>query len=91
MQNPMQYSWHGNFHHKAYKLRNIFFSLEKFDNGHVSFDLKYFKTHNKIHLSVNVFCRWVAEFGNLDNKDFQQFNKKKHLIKFEHVNLFQNV
>ena len=41
--------------------------LEKLYNRHVSFDLKYFKTHNKVPLSVNVFCRWVAEFGNLEN------------------------
>ena len=36
------------------------------------------------------FVWWVADFGNLDNLDFQSFHKKKHLIKFEHVNLFQN-
>ena len=36
-------------------------NLEKFHNRHVSFDLTYFKTHNKLPLSVNVFCRWVAE------------------------------
>ena len=51
--------------------------LEKIDNRHVSFDLIYFKTHNnKVPLSINVFCRWVAEFGNLDNLDFQLFHKK---------------
>ena len=53
---------------------------EKFYNRLASFDLKYFKTHNKVPLSVNVFCRWVAEFGNVDNQDFQSFHKK-HLIK----------
>ena len=66
MKNPMEYRWHGNFHHKAYKFRNNFFS-EKCDNRHVSFDLKYFKTHDKVPLPVNGFCRRVAEFGNLDN------------------------
>ena len=50
--------------------------MEKCDNRHVSFDLKYFKTHNKIPLSVNGFCRRVAKFGNLDNQDFQSFHKK---------------
>ena len=40
--------------------------LEKFHNRHASFDLKYLKTHNKVPLSVMLFCRWVAEFGNLD-------------------------
>ena len=39
----------------------------KFHNRLALLDLKYFKTHNKIPLPVNVFCRWVAEFGNLDN------------------------
>ena len=29
------------------------FFLEKFHNRRVSFDLKYFKTHNKVPLSVN--------------------------------------
>ena len=54
---------------------------EKFDNKHASFDLKYFKTRNLVPLSVDVFCRWVAEFGNLDNEDFQLFHRKaSHLI-----------
>ena len=55
--------------------------LEKIDNRHVSFDLQYFKTHNKVPLSVEVFCRWIAEFGNLDKGDFQLFHIKAfHLI-----------
>ena len=49
-----------------HKNLGIFFS-EKCDNRHVSFDLKYFKTHDKVLLSVNGFCRRVAKFGNLDN------------------------
>ena len=65
----------------------FFFFFEKFHNRHVSFDLKYFKTHNKVPLSVNVFCQWVAEFGNFTIKTFNRFIKK-HLIKFKHVNLF---
>ena len=44
-----------------------------FYNRHVSFDLKYFKTHNKVPLSVNVFlsmgCRirqpWQLRFSIL--------------------------
>ena len=49
-------------------LRTIF--LENFHNRHASFDLKYFKTHNKLPLTVNVFCRWVAEFSNLGQLRF---------------------
>ena len=55
-----------NFTIEHTNLDTFFFFFEKFHNRHVSFDLKYFKTHNKVPLSVNVFCRWVAEFGNLD-------------------------
>ena len=73
MQNAIQYSWHGKFQHRAYKFRNDFV---KYDNRHVSFDLTYCKTHNKVPFSVTVFClfvclfvfcRWVAKFGILEN------------------------
>ena len=62
--------------------------FEKCNNRDVSFDLKYFKTHNKVPLSVNVFCLWAAEFGNLDNYDFQSFHKK-HLIKLNMLIYFK--
>ena len=32
---------------------------------------------------------FFVDVGNLDNKDFQLFHKK-HLVKFKHVNLFQD-
>ena len=52
MQNPVKYNWHGKFQHRAYKLSDDFMKCE---NRHVSFDLTYFKTHNKVPLSVTVF------------------------------------
>ena len=56
MQNPMQYSTVDmeNFTIEHTNLGTFFFS-EKCDNRHVSFDFKYFKTHNKVRFSVNVF------------------------------------
>ena len=38
----------------------IFFS-EKCDNRHVSFDLRYFKTHNKVPLSGYGFCQRIRQ------------------------------
>ena len=51
--------------------------LEKFHNRHVSFDLKYFKTHNKVPLSVNVFVDGLPNSATLTIKIFNPFLKKK--------------
>ena len=56
----------------------IIFS-EKCDNRHVSFDLKYFKTPNKVLLSVNVFFDGLPNSATLTIKIFNHFIKK-HLI-----------
>ena len=60
----------------------VFFPLEKFGNKHVSFDLKYFETYNKVPQSDDVFHWLVAEFCNLDNEDFQLFYTKTSYIWF---------
>ena len=64
------------------------FFLEKIHNRHVLFDLKYFKTHNKVPLSVNVFVDGLPNSATLTIKILNPF-LKKNLIKFKHVNLFQ--
>ena len=55
------------------------FFLKKFDDKHVSFDLKYYKTHSKVLLSVNIFVDGLPNSANLDIEDFQYFIQK-HLI-----------
>ena len=53
------------------------FFLEKFQYRHVSFDLKYFKTHNKVPLSVNIFVDGLPNSATLTIKIFNPFIKKK--------------
>ena len=48
----------------------------KFHNRRVSFDLKYFKTHNNVPLSVNVFVDGLPNSATLTIKIFQSFHKK---------------
>ena len=62
--------------------------LEKFHNRLASFDLKYFKTHNKVPLSM-FFVDGLPNSATLTIKIFNHFIKK-HLIKYVHVILFQN-
>ena len=52
----------------------IIFS-EKCDNRHVSFDLKYFKTHNKVPLSM-FFVAGLPNSATLTIKIFNHFIKK---------------
>ena len=71
MQNPMQYSCHGNFHHMEHSnLGTFFFRKKKNDNRHVSFDFKYFKTHDKVTLSM-FFVNRLPNSANLTIKIFQ--------------------
>ena len=58
------------------------FLLEKIDNRHVSFNLEYFKTYNRIPLSVDVFADGLPNSANLTMKMFYYFIQN-HLIQFE--------
>ena len=93
MKNPMQYSWHWNFHHRAYKFRNIFFRKNMTtDMSHLTWNTT---RHIIKYLCLSMFFFFfffVAGLPNLATLTIKIFNHfiKKHLIKFKHVNLFQN-